>query len=656
MIAFLNHFFFDEAPRAAFVYAAVMFLSSLALGRALGRRWIDGAALGYLILIGATNTAMFVAQRLSLPFVWFGLLSGGCVFAIAGWLRVYVFRVPATRDEGWLLVFPVAALFLLVWLVYVIPPYPAAGFDMFQAWFPEYARAAAIHGRLLLEDDMGFGHGLLAYAGLYYAPNTLGPTILAAWLGLGVDGLYPHYLGASALAAFLALAVLADLLRHRPGALLLYVVLCIAFFRLSGHVRLVLGNPWYDTVLPLAGAVATRHLVSAPMRPEALFHVAAVAAFMVFGRNYGAFFAAVLSLGLFVAYRAMTGEWKVGRWAAIAVLQAVLAAKEITQVITHGLYFPRAGSAGSLPKWANLIGGTLEDWLMTPTDWGLVIPKFGAVPVGPIFLAGAAVLLWRARGTGGMMDWRKAWLVLAPWIVLVLPVLLEGATGYRRAAPSKPYLVAVAFIPWYGAWLFAQAGIEERLALWTRLHRRRFALAAALVVVGATIPFAAWVVERPLWKEGAGAYFGRATGTYLANNWDHQMMQELVRRNLAETVRPRPIVYFYYEPGISLRYFLGGDFFADLDFWSEPVKKAAVEARDLGDLVARLGYPSLYISYPTFMGMASIDGDDSRLARFLPELKVLGNKPWIQARVTALEGVLLVTGPPRDGLKSSESP
>ena len=36
-------------------------------------------------------------------------------------------------------------------------------------------------------------------------------------------------------------------------------------------------------------------------------------------------------------------------------------------------------------------------------------------------------------------------------------------------------------------------------------------------------------------------------------------------------LKTRPVTYFYYEPGLGLRYFIGGDLSKDYDFWSDEV-------------------------------------------------------------------------------------
>ena len=54
-------------------------------------------------------------------------------------------------------------------------------------------------------------------------------------------------------------------------------------------------------------------------------------------------------------------------------------------------------------------------------------------------------------------------------------------------------------------------------------------------------------------------------------------------------------MYLYYEPGTSLRLYLGGEFLKDIDFWSVPVREKIIISKSFKELLHHLNYPNVYI-------------------------------------------------------------
>ena len=101
-------------------------------------------------------------------------------------------------------------------------------------------------------------------------------------------------------------------------------------------------------------------------------------------------------------------------------------------------------------------------------------------------------------------------------------------------------------------------------------------------------------------------------------------------------------MYFYTEPGVGIRYFLGGNIFHDLDFWSRPTVKLAKSHTSLESLWKALGRPNLYLSYSSYKSIG-ISWGFNYLAKFASELNELPNMPWVKDVIKFRGATFLVT-------------
>jgi hypothetical protein len=118
------------------------------------------------------------------------------------------------------------------------------------------------------------------------------------------------------------------------------------------------------------------------------------------------------------------------------------------------------------------------------------------------------------------------------------------------------------------------------------------------------------------------AYLRWAFTTYRETNADMNIARLIKARfgDQSAQVAARPVLYLHYEPGVSLRLYLGGDLFRDLDFWSPPVQEKIAVSQTFSDLLDALGRPNVYFSlgssipYSKFFETASLEKFASEMA------------------------------------------
>lgn len=585
----LVQFFLGEAPRqgllALLAFAALSLAAAAAMGWNLRRRPLLGLGIGLIHLIGASDLAYYLCWGLHLPVRAFGPLTAlvlGLVIVLVSRPVIGV-RQDEPDDRPSVLLWPVVGLIVaLVWLLFIMTPEPSEGFDEFQTWYPLYVEGSVRLGYFGTEETMALGRGLMASGGLYYQPNLLGLVALAGWSGWS-HHLFPAYMAAAALCSMAGLAALAETLRRHGVALAAFAALVLVYALWSDGFRLLELYVGYDHVLPLVGALLAALLAEGG--PRSGRRAALVAGFLVFGRNYGALMGASV-------YLALAGrDWRMGRfllvdWVRLGGAYVVFNAKEVGQALLYGPYFPRVTLEGG-GGWN--LGDILVDILrhmgFLPHEALLKVPLLGAVP-GAAFALLALIPALAAR--------RRLLPLVWPALLLALPGVVELVTGYIRGAFSKPYYIIVALYPWWPAFILARAGVGEG---WARPKRL---LILTAVMAGALAPAVFWLLPRTsLGRMGPSAYVTHMLESYRTNNHSLMIGRRLadLGPDIATQVRTRPILYFYQEPGLGLRYYVGGDFFTDLDFYSERVQKVLERAPSLEAGLLELGVPSLYFSY-----------------------------------------------------------
>lgn len=615
-----------EAPTAA--WAAVFLAGSLLVGLGLGRRGVEGAALGLLTLAGAANLALYLLRDAHASVAWHLPLTAVLAVLLTGALRRWILfpSSPLSRPITFQdLVLPVL-LAGAFWALRMVQVNPSSGLSSQLGWVPLYMRDSFQAGRFLLPDDFLFGVG--PAGSLIYAVDMLGLVALAG--GLGADQFYPPYLATSILGVGLALLLPLAALRRHAVARLAYVVMLAALALTDFQFRAAVARHWGDTVMILGGTLIMTALARGAVGQRVIRTAAAASVFLVLARHYAALFSGVLLSLLAVqawwrrGLRAALAWWPL--WLAAGGLLGIMVLRELNYVLHPAPFYP----GGRLLAMA---GGGLSYHLRGFLhDWGLMSDgRF--LPAGPrafwLWALLAFLVVERRR-----LRARRLLVALAPVVVMVLPLVLEVVTGYRTSAwTNKPYLVAVLFGAFYPAFIL-------RLLLRARSGRvaaeRAAAMAAAVVV--------AWAL--------AGSWAGYGPGRVLAwarNLYDGQIVDRGVALALAAEGVPagmlasRPIMYFYCEPGMGLRNYIGGSLRRDVDYWAQQAQTVLKsDPSGFVRVMAAAGWPNLYLSSRHRYG----DYVEGGPAPWPPELDALESQPWVERVVRFGEARFVVVRPP----------
>lgn len=594
-----------------------------------------------MVWAAASTLALLVLRQFGASINWFIPLSALIAVIGGGVLRL---ALPAPQPQfggRYSAMLIVIMLALVIWVLRMIQLDPSASLSSHHGWYPLYIEDSFQLGRFARIEDFAFGNGYLA--SIFFNLDLMGLSVLGK--SLGVFSAWQAYSAASILAAILSIGVLAEgLARSRP-ALLAYAGLVLALLAFDFLYRTTLARNWGDALLFLPGAVMLVTMTREDdLRTRALW-TAAAAIFMVVGRHYGAFYAGMIMLVGYGLVWSHQKRWDLTPWVVIGLLLVVLSVRDIACfLVPPSPYYPGSKLIDvAAPPKNLLLQGTLND-LGILTDG--VLARFWVDWRNIYLLAGIGLIVFwlRNRYLG------KAWLALglAPFGLVLLPQLLQYLTLYRSSPPySKAALISLHMFSWYPAYVLA----HTRWSPPWRTGRCRAALTVLLVMAG--------VGGVVLVRQGqkAGLDFGKGPNAVLEAAFD-RYRQHNVDLNIAERMRveltpeqfdevvDRPILYLHYEPGLALRNFIGGHLICDLDFWGPTVHQAMAEVSSLREVVARLGYPSIYFSFP----------DPGLYSRYYPEIwsrfatEVLGlhDADWIEHKIVYGKVVLLVPRRPAD--------
>ena len=635
----LQYLLFVGEPRRLLVATIVYLVISFAIGNATRRPILEGTALGFMVLTAASNMAFYVSRPMELSLWAFSGLTIALTIGIIATLRAMPFpdNHPETRVH-WPTIITVSAVWSIAWLTNIVMPEPSAAYAIFQGWYPLYIDMSVEFSRFPLENDVKLGHGIVMQT-LFYAADILGPaTFLVHSFGLESNA---AVYGAHISAVLLTLAVLTASLNRNPVALALFIVATLAFFRWGHAYRTVLGDNWGDNLLFLAGALVCYYLSTHARGRDALPAVAIAAAFFVFGRNFGAFFFAVIGLTVFTIDYFKFGFARLKTWIAVAVLGSIFAAKELSQIALHGLYYPRAALDG-----ATSLDFT-ERLLAIATDLGLIQNNHifdAAIPAALIsaVVLVVTVIIRKAKGisTGTIS------LYAFPLLAFLPPILLEFVTGYRQnLTASKLFIGTIFFLSWYPAYLASLVSVKVSLP---QLQRRTRYLALAMLIglTGVGLLGIDRVIHARAGEAGLAAYIERAFDSYRQNNPDLQIaaMIEGKGETTADKIRERPILYLHYEPGMSLRYFLGGGIVNDYDFWSDPVQDIIKSASTFEDVLRALDWPNISVGHRNYVTIHR-EAAYPQWEKFRTDIEQLKDQPWVDETLSSGPSFFYITAP-----------
>lgn len=615
-----------SAQAATFGWAALFLALSLGVAIALRRPNLEGLAFGLLSLTGAADLALYVLRGWGLPIVWHGVATLAFLIPITLALRLWGLPAPAQRPRpAWAELGLWSMVGLAFWAIRIIQINPSTSLSSQLGWAPLYLQSSFAEGRFLVPGDFSFSVGPVG--SLFFAVDMLGVAALPG--SLGAESFYPSYLATSILGVGIALLLILDSLRgHLPAQMALLVVLA-GILATDTQTQAAILRHWGDTVLILGGALILHGLCRGRDMVPALRTAIQASVFLVLARHYGAVFSAFLMAGGAMAVIAVQRREALRLWPAwvcAGLLLTAFSLREIYFFLNPTPFYPGSRLLAQVTTgFAYHLVGALNDWGLMRDD----LPS----PFNPklAWAYALAALLWLRRDQW-RTDPRRLAICLAPFIVMLLPLVLHVLTGYRSSGQTnKPYLMAVfftAFFPGFAVyWLVSPHWAARQIKL---------------VLSGAGVVLVAWALVGGWLGVGPGRALALIKNIYDSYNIDRGIWSALAAEpGLVEDVAGRPIMYFYCEPGMGLRNYVGGKLIGDKDYWSADVQAAVKAAPDLGSWLAGQGWPNLYLSslrdYRSYIDGATMPPFDR---------DALEGLPWVERVIRFRDAELVIVRRP----------
>ena len=586
----LDYFFFKEPQFTTAMCTGFFLLLSALIGISFRRQWVEGSVWGFIVLSGSTNLTIFLSRAFELPISWFGYLALIFILVICLTLRWLCFRLPVRQiryEKTY--IFVLIFLSAIIWAGNILHPFPDSGFSSPHGVIPLYIQESFSTGRFITIEDTAFGEGLMT--SLFYPADLLGLVALSGWIGIGE--VYPAFNAGSIAATILTVAILASSIRDHKIALLALFFLILINFAFNSFFRTSFGGNWGDVLMYLGGALVCFY-ISQGSRIERAFLIGSVASiFLVFSRHYGVFYSAFIITFCFFASRETQKDWGFKPWFVVVAMWCALSLRELYYLFgDFTQYYPGSWHLQQRPwTFEELFFGSLTDWGLF--DFSEV--SLSSISVRSLYILVLAIVIWRAYEEKKI---NKQWVIsiFAPFLVLVAPLALQILTGYRtNASYSKTYILGIFFFAWYPAYLLTHLELGQfKMMLGRQYNQMAMALLLLITVV------LGWTVNDKINTE----MFYKETleksleQVFRKNIPDREIVtalrRELSADELLEVINT-PIMYVYYEPGTSLRLYLGGDFLKDLDFWSVPVQKKLIASNSFEELIQYFEYPNVYI-------------------------------------------------------------
>ena len=215
----------------------------------------------------------------------------------------------------------------------------------------------------------------------------------------------------------------------------------------------------------------------------------------------------------------------------------------------------------------------------------------------------------------------------APALILVAPIFVEIITGFRKFSyGSKLYYVSIFFYSWYPWWLISRFKLTQWWPQRFQIFFKYLTISCLCILILISKLNFEYLFQR----------YTMAVNSYRANETDSLMAMAIQRkysnRKKFEKIVATPVIYLYYEPGSGLRYYLGGNFFSDYDFWSDDFQKRIREANNFEDVLEQLNYPNIYVSYSKAVDGVSQWIYGNSWKKFEPEIRNFSRQPYVKKR------------------------
>ena len=346
---------------------------------------------------------------------------------------------------------------------------PSSQSHAFQPLYPLYASYACSSSNFLLPNNGNLSEGFLTNSLFYYAPNSLGILIMSACAGiLNPKILFSIYNATSMLCISFALSVVGMTLAKGSTKIpiLLYICLLISLCMIDEDTQTYLSF-FSDEMLILSMSlvffffVLSNKFLYPTYRPVIL---CMFSAFSVIGRNYGLFFLSFFLLFLLFELWNLYFRSRSFKALAQALIDNIsiffiifaLCLKEVMQIISKGISFPRTTLVDTLPYTLNTFySGFLSTFGIAYFNSKIFFNIHSLYIFILLFLFVYTIF----SKNYNEIDFRK---LLKPLIFICLPLALECFTQYRKSTDfSKFYLPFFFFYFWYPAYLISESFFSD---------------------------------------------------------------------------------------------------------------------------------------------------------------------------------------------------
>ena len=186
--------------------------------------------------------------------------------------------------------------------------------------------------------------------------------------------------------------------------------------------------------------------------------------------------------------------------------------------------------------------------------------------------------------------------------------------------------------PWLPVYFASESNVDIVIRNWWIKRRPSIKILGILGVFSFGIFVGVKFLSTNLYSLGVGTYLKYALDSYSNNNPEYIISEKIKKKYPPKDlvkITQRPILYFYYEPGIGIRYFLEGNMFNDLDFYSKEVQGILEDSENFEQALKKMGYPSLFFSYGSKLLLTDRINEKS-WEKFEMDFRDIYKKPYIK--------------------------
>ncbi|WP_391088901.1 hypothetical protein [Vibrio sp. NH-UV-68] len=465
----------------------------------------------------------------------------------------------------------------------------SAGTQFFQAWNPLYTKYIMDHETLFFESNEYLRDGFLI-SGSYYAPNTFGLVLLSGFiLDFSINDLFYIYNALNALSVVYSFYIALVFIRNRHTIIpqVLFFLSMILFLFLDGNIRLWFSSNASEELFFLPILLSTYYFYISILNRNKKYFVLAIVfcSFSIHGRNYGLFFLLCYVIAYFLLFyrkTSLSGKFSYllidikTYWPAVAII-SILSSKEIGQIVTHGFRFPRESVIDIYDYTLfSFFGGIISSFSIGYLNDGYHINPASVYLLGLVlFFIFLFIISFRSNVIE--IDKKAIVLLFFPILTVLIPLSLEVITQYRKNVYfSKLYIHNNFLFIMYPSFILAFfVNIYKENKFWQK--KLNYFIGVYLFSITVSLLF---VFYKPGIRHSSIAQGLKHTSIGVENRLNNNTLYMRHEEGLMERARKlytdeqlieiitTPVVYMYYEPGLTFRYFFGGDFSYDIDFWS----------------------------------------------------------------------------------------